>query len=220
MSPRKSKSYAEIVRGEKATYDKVGKVSSQSVEKNTGKGWKTWIDLLEKDGARSLTHGEIAAHLKKKYRLSPWWQQGVALGFEIATGRRRVGQDAKGKYMVTATKSLPLDVKAIWRRLHSPEGLARWLRPLGPLKLAPKTPFETEDGYFGEVRTVAAHRRMRLSWNDSSWDKATVLEVLLVARPGKNSILCFNHTGIPDDRTRESLKKRWREAADALAGEL
>ena len=52
------------------------------------------------------THGEIVAFLKVRYKLRPWWQQGVASGFEIATGRRVDGQNTKGLYTTTATKSL------------------------------------------------------------------------------------------------------------------
>jgi uncharacterized protein YndB with AHSA1/START domain len=213
----KSLSYTDVIHGEAQDYEKVGKVSSQSVEKGTGKSWKTWIPILEKAGARNLTHGEIAELLKKKYRLTPWWQQGVALGFQIATGRRRVGQDARGKYTVTATKSLPLDVKAVWKQLLSPRGIEIWLRPLSPVRLAPKSSFETKDGYFGEIRTLAPNRKIRMSWQDPSWEKPTVLEVFLVPRPGKKSILAFSHTGIPDDKTREIIRARWRGAADRIA---
>src|SRR5687768_10050998 len=117
MAKTKSLAYSEVIQAEARDFGKVGRVSSESVRKHTGKDWKTWVRLLEAAGARNLPHGEIVALLKKKYRLTPWWQQGVALGFEIATGRRRPGQDAKGKYMVTATKSLSVDAKAAWKRL-------------------------------------------------------------------------------------------------------
>jgi hypothetical protein len=74
-------------------YEKIGKVSSGSVFKHTGKGLKEWVGILERAGANSWTYQEIVDFLKKKHRLTPGWQQGVALGFEIGTGRRKVGQD-------------------------------------------------------------------------------------------------------------------------------
>jgi hypothetical protein len=216
----KSLEYSEIVHGKARDYDQVGKVSARSVLRHTGKDWKTWVQLLEEAGARNLTHREIAGLLKKKYRLTPWWQQGVALGFEIATGRRRAGQDARGKYMVTATKSLGIGVKAIWKGLLSPRGMAIWLRPLSPVAIAPQTPFETKDGYFGEIRTVTSGRRIRLFWQDPQWEKPTVVEILLVSRPAKKAILVFNHTGIPDEKSRAASRLRWRAAADGMAAEL
>lgn len=213
----KTLAYADVVRGKSEDFEKVGKVSARSVQKHTGKDWRTWVRLLDKAGARSWTHGEIVALLRTKYRLTPWWQQGVALGFQIATGRRRVGQDAKGRYLVTATKSLPIATTAVWKKLLSPAGVAIWLRPLSPVRIVPKVPFETKDGFFGEIRTMAKHRRIRMSWQDPLWEKASVVEVLLVARPEKKTILVFNHTGLPDAASRETLRARWREVADLVS---
>ncbi|MBY0371368.1 hypothetical protein K2X33_11820 [bacterium] len=213
----KTLKYAEVISGGERNYQKVGKVSSESVKKHTKKDWKTWVQLLEKAGATRWTYQEIVSFLKTKYRLTPWWQQGVAMGFEIATGRRKAGQDARGKYMVTATKSLPLGGKAAWKLLLSTAGMELWLRPLSPLKVKPKTGFETVDGFFGEIRTVAVNRRVRMSWQDPLWEKPTIVELLLVAKAAKKSILVFNHTGIHDADTREALRLRWREAVDGLA---
>ena len=98
-------------------YSKIGRVSSASVEKGTGRGWDEWIPLLTKAGALGWTHKEIVQFLKKKYKLSPWWQQGVTLGFEVATKRRIDGQNQKGEYNVTATRSIALEAKALWKLL-------------------------------------------------------------------------------------------------------
>lgn len=211
--------FSDLQAGQAAPTDLkvVGKVSAESVKKHTGKDWAAWIPLLQKAGAGNWTYPEIVAWLRDKQKLTPWWQQGVALGFEIATGRRKTGQDAKGKYMVTATKSLPAPVEDVWKALFSQKGLQIWLQPQAPFRPTPKTPFETEDGYFGEVRTVLKNRRARMQWNDPLWDKPTILEVLLVPRPGKKTILVFNHTGLPDPRTKVKLQPRWRGAADGLA---
>lgn len=212
--------YSDLIRNNVTDYEKIGKVTAVSVFKHTRKNWKQWISLLDQAGARSWTHAEIVAFLKKKHRLSVWWQQGVALGFEIATGRRKEGQDINGKYMVTATKSLPCGVRDVWKVLLSPRGLEIWLSPLSKLDLLPKVEFETKDGFFGEVRTVSSFRRARLFWQSPDWEKHTVLEVLLVPKPGKRSILVFNHTGIGEARTKEALRVRWRKAADRISSLL
>lgn len=205
---------------DQAQYQQIGKVSSESVEKHTGRGWKYWMDVLQKAGARTWTYQEIVAHLKKKHRLTPWWQHGVALGFEIFTGRRAVGQDAKGKYMVTATCSLPHSAHAVWNALMSQAGQAIWLDPMYSLELEPGAAFETNDGFYGEVRTLKIARRLRLAWQDPAWDFKTVLEVHLVPRPGQKAILVFNHTGLDSEQTKARLKIRWRAAADAVPGLL
>jgi uncharacterized protein YndB with AHSA1/START domain len=202
-----------LLSGSESDYSVVGKVSAESVRKHTGRDWAEWIKVLVKAGADDWTHAEIVAFLKKKHRLSPWWQQGVALGFEIATGRRKVGQDLKGKYMVTATKSLPRPAREVWNLLSSAEGQRIWLKPLSEFVLRAHAQFETLDGFFGEVRTVQAGRRLRLFWQDPQWEKHTVVELLIVARPKKKSILVFNHTGIADLKTQALCRTRWKEAA-------
>jgi uncharacterized protein YndB with AHSA1/START domain len=212
--------HSDLVRGAPVDCEKVGKVSAESVRRHTGKDWAQWIGLLDKAGARSWTYQELVAFLKAKHRLTPWWQMGVATGFEIAIGRRAEGQDAKGNYMVTATKSLAFSVQQVWSFVVSPEGQAVWLRPLSEIELKPKAQFETRDGFFGEVRTVARNHRARLFWQDPLWDRHTVVEILLVPKPGKKSILVFNHTGIKELRTKGLLSARWREAADQIKESL
>lgn len=202
-------------------FSKVGKVTTESVFKYTGRHWEEWIPLLEKAGARTWKYQEIVAFLRKKHKkLTPWWQHGVAMGFEIATGRRLEGQDMKGAYMVTATKSLAKGVQPVWKALLSDKGQEAWLKPLYKVSLKAKAQFETMDGFFGEVRTLANARRLRMFWQDPLWEKHTVVEVMLVPRPGGKSILVFNHTGIRDIKTRNTLRVRWREAADRIPGLL
>src|SRR5688572_1797323 len=79
-----------------AEIEKIGKVKSESVLKCTGKSWAQWIAILEKAGARWMTHKEIVAFLKK-YKLSQWWQQGVATGYEMHIGRKAEGRNEKGE---------------------------------------------------------------------------------------------------------------------------
>lgn len=210
-------------------YPKIGKVSSASVEKATGKSWDQWVAILEKAGARGSTYQEIVALLKKKHKLGPWWQHGVAMGYEIAIGRRIEGQNAKGEYSVTATKSLRIDAKKAWKYFVSKEGIAIWLQPLFEVEIKPKSMFETQDGYFGEIRTVAKpvqnpskktakiERRVRLTWQDPNWDSSTAVEVIIVSRANGNSIVAFNHGKIKDLRIQAKLRARWRKALDEFA---
>lgn len=208
--------YSDLVGSTQKDFKTVGKVTTQSVFKHTGKHWEEWIRLLDKKGARSWTYQEIVAFLQKVHKLSPWWQQGVALGFEIATGRRRMGQDAKGNYMVTATKSLPVSAPKAWKFLMSKAGIRIWLNPLSPLSIRPQTSFETEGGYFGEVRTVSSNRRVRMYWQDPLWEKHTVVELLLVSRPKSKSILVFNHTGIKEVKTQALLRALWKQVVEQI----
>jgi uncharacterized protein YndB with AHSA1/START domain len=195
---------------------KVGRVSGESVLKGSGKNWDQWVAALDKAGARMWTRTEIVAHLKKKHKLTPWWQQGVAHGYLVATNRRVDGQNAKGTYQITATKSIAADGAKVWKALASKEGIALWLKPLSPVSLKAGRQFETEDGFFGEIRTIKPKQRVRLSWMDPEWEKKTVVQIGVVDRPKKNTILYFQHDGLKTARLQAELRARWKNALEAL----
>lgn len=198
------------------THKQIGRVSSASVFKATGKNWDEWLAILDKAGARSWTRSEIVAFLKKKYKLRPWWQQGVTHGFEVATGRRIDGQNAKGQYTITATKSMPCNVKKVWKLVISKEGKEAWLKPLYEVAVEAGKTFETEDGFFGEIRTLKKDRRIRMTWQDPNWNKNTVVQLTLVDKPNGKSILVIDHSQILDLRIQARLRKRWKDAVSAL----
>jgi hypothetical protein len=194
----------------------IGRVSSESVLKGSGKNWDQWIAILDRAGARSLTHQEIVAWLKKKHKLTMWWQQGVTGGYEIHIGRRVEGQNLKGDYSVTVTKSLSVNQKTLWTKLWSPEGLLLWLKPMSDFTLKKKSQFEVEGGIFGEVRSFKAPLRARLSWQDSDWLKPTYLQIYVAKRPREKSILVFMHDGLKTAAAKEQMRKYWREAASRI----
>lgn len=199
-----------------AKFDRINKVSTESVRKGTGKGWAEWITILEKAGAKNWTHQELVAFLKKKYRLSPWWQQGVAVGFEIATGQRREGQNLKGEYGVLVSRTFPLGVKALWKLMTSPEGIATWLKPMGDFSLKVKQQYEVEGGVYGEVRTLKAYERARLTWTEEEWSKATVLNLMFIPRTPAKSILVFHHERLVSSQQREEMRRYWRGRLEEL----
>ncbi len=194
----------------------IGRVSSTSVEKATNKNWDEWIKILSHHGAENLSHQQIVALLKTKYKLTPWWQQGVTHGFEVHIGRRIDGQTAKGDYSVTVTKSMPVSAKAVWKLLNSDEGIRLWLNPMSEFKLKKNFAFEVNGGIFGEVRTVKAPQRARLLWHDEDETKPTYVNIFVVPRPKKKSILVFSHDGIKRPQTREQMRKYWRQAIEQL----
>lgn len=192
------------------------RISSPSVKKATGKDWKKWVEVLEKAGARSWTHREIVAFLKKKYKLAPWWQQSVALGFEIHIGRRVEGRNEKGEHALTATKSLAVAQKDVWTFLNSEDGLRLWLQPMSDFELKKDREFEREGGIFGKVRTVKAPLRARIAWQDSEAQKPSILQIYVVPRPKGKSILVFAHEKILKARERDDLRAHWKGVLSAI----
>ena len=200
--------------------EKIGKVASASVEKHTDKGWAEWLKILDRAGAKNWINKEITAHLAKKHKLSPWWAQIVATGYLIAIGKKIDGVNDRGERSLTATRTMNLSQKKMWAFLESPEGQAVWLKPLSDFEFKPKCSFETLDGYFGEVRTVKAPLRARLTWQEPEWDKPTVLQLYVAPRAGERCLLVFMHEKILDGRTQETLRAHWKNALEAVANAL
>jgi len=99
--------------GSKARYAGIG---SDAVERATGRSWEAWIETLEREGAKSMTHKEIASILQEEFRLPAWWAQMVTVGFEQASGARVPNQTARG-FRVHASRTVAAEearVRAAW----------------------------------------------------------------------------------------------------------
>jgi uncharacterized protein YndB with AHSA1/START domain len=194
----------------------VNRVSDESVKNHTKKNWQEWKKVLDKVHAANWSHPEIVSYLRTKYKLTPWWQQIVTTGYEIMIGRKAEGRNLKGEYSITVTKVFPVSNKDLWKQLLSEEGLAIWLKPFAKFKVKPGAAFENEDGVYGEIRTMKAPQRIRLTWQESDWEKSSVVQLYIVPRPGEKCILAIQHEKLTDGRLRESLRTHWREIIDQL----
>lgn len=201
-----------------AKIQKIGLVPASSVAKHTGKNWDEWIELLEKAGARAWTYQETAAFLVKRHKLSAWWRHEVARGYELHVGKRIEGQNLKGEYSTTATKTFPIDAKAAWKLLFSEQGLATWLGPVGDFTLKPGAVYEVEGGAYGQVRTLQKGKRARLSWQESHWRKPSFIQVYVLPRAKGKSMVVIQHDSLASAEIKAQLKERWRKAVDELCG--
>jgi uncharacterized protein YndB with AHSA1/START domain len=198
----------------------LARASSQSVEKHTGKNWDIWIALLKKAGADLFTHKEIVHLLKTKYKITPWWQQIVASGFEIHTGKKIEGQNEKGLYAVTITKTVNCTQKKLWNFLCSEKGLQFWLRPMSEFHLKKGECFEVSGGIFGEVRTIKSPEKVRLRWENMDWDKKSVVQIYLVPREKGRCMLVVQHDQLASPRIKEAQRGYWRQIVDTISLEI
>lgn len=196
---------------------KVGSVSATSVKKHTKRDWDEWIEVLGKHVSPSWSHQEIVALLKKRFKLSIWWQQEVARGFQIATGVRLAQQTLKGTYTTTATKSIAVPAKTIFSFLTSPKGQLIWLQSLAPISIKTGQQFECSSGVFGELRAVKTNERLRLSWINEDWPRKTTVQIHLYPKPKGKCMIVVNHTDLPTLKAKEQMHARWRRAVDQIA---
>lgn len=199
----------------KIVVEKLARTPNVSLEKHTDRNWDEWIKILDQAGARRWSHREMTDFLAKKHKLTPWWRQIVAIGYQTHIGMRAEGRNLKGEFSITITKMTSMPAKKAWALSVSPKGLATWLQPMGDVRIKPKTSFEIEGGIFGEIRTVKAGERIRLAWSDSAEEKPSTVQ-FSVFKKGDRSMIVIQHDGLRDGRLREILRARWRKGVDEL----
>lgn len=197
-------------------YETLNRVSNASVQKHTGKIWDEWVAVLDKAGARIWDHQQLVEFLHLKHKLTRWWRQVVSIGYENAIGKRVEGQNLKGQWSSTTTKTMPFDQKTLWSWMQSEEALAIWLKPLSEYRFQEKLEFEGEGGIFGEVRTLKAPERVRMTWNDSDWVHSTTLQIWMIRRPQGRSLIVFTHEKLANGRERAQIKARWEQVVGEL----
>jgi hypothetical protein len=104
-------------------------MNDEAVLRATGKDWKAWFAILDKAGAKTMPHKDIAQLVYKKYLpKNPWWSQMVTVQYEQARGLRKKNQNASG-FLVAVHKTMPISPK---------EFLKRWQKVLASKKVAAK----------------------------------------------------------------------------------
>jgi hypothetical protein len=171
-------------------------ISSEAVEKATGKPWSEWLKLLDIDGAAKLPHKEIATHIRAEYGVGDWWCQMVTVGYEQARGLRVKHQTATG-YIANISRTFPVSMKVAFNAVADEKMRGRWLKEAVTVSKA--TPSKT----------------VRMVMNDGSR-----VVVGLSERTGKGgetkTVLAFQHEKLKDADAVKKSKEYWAEALGRL----
>lgn len=200
--------------------EKIGIISNKSILKNTGKTWLEWVELLNKHGAMNMSHKEIVKLLKTRYKQNLWWQQQVAISYDIYVGKRIEGQNSKGKYSTSPVKTIHKSASKVWKFITSAQGQKIWLGEFANFSLDKGASFEVDGGYYGEVRTILKNKRLRLKWIESETEKKSYLQIHVVARGANKCMLVFQHDEIATAREKDKFKNQWKEALEQIAKAL
>ncbi len=175
-------------------------ISSEAVQKATGKPWSEWLELLDKDGVATLPHKDIATHIRAKYGVGDWWCQMVTVGYEQARGLRVKHQTATG-YVANLSKTLPVTMAAAFRAITDDKQRAKWLKE--PLTISKATP----------------HKSVRIAWEDGSRVAVGLLDKTGKGGEPKTQVV-FQHEKLKTVGAVKSSKAFWATAADRLAKTL
>ena len=201
-------------------YKKINNVSSEAVEKATGKGWSEWIRFLDKKSANKMSHKQIAKMLQEKnYVKSGWWAQTVTVAYEYAKGRRVVGQTKTAGFEIGAQKMMYLPKQVLWKFLTSSKGLELWLGKGAKLKLIQGYKFKTKGGLEIEIKTFKKGERMRLSFKPKDWKQASTLQVTLFCPrdTSEKTNIRFHQEKLSGVPARNQMRTHWKKVLENIS---
>jgi len=176
---------------------KLAGVGSQAVLKATGRAWDEWLKVLDRAGAKSMAHKDIATLLSRKFSVPGWWCQMVTVGYEQARGLRAVNQTAQG-YRANASKTVAVELDRLYAAWSDGRQRARWL-PAAPI----------------QVRRASEGKSMRITW-----DRTEDLDVNFFAKGDEKSLVQVQHGKLPNAASVARRKKFWSEALGRLKAQL
>lgn len=167
-------------------------VGGEAVLKATGRAWEEWLRVLDRAGARSLPHRDIAILVSRRFDIPGWWSQMVAVGYEQARGLRKPGQRVDG-FSASASRTVGRPLDKLFAAWSEPAQRSRWL-PDAPL----------------EIRRATDGKSMRMTWTVGGSN----VEVNFAARGPGRSMVQLEHGKLPDFGAAAKQKAYW---GDALA---
>ncbi len=168
-------------------------MSDEAVKTKTGKAWLQWFAALDKIGASKLPHAQIAALLHAKFGVPGWWSQMVTVEYERARGLRARNQ-LPGGYSLSASKTLPVALKTLYRKISGTKSRARWF-PAGSFQITSMT----DQKYFR-----------------AKWVGGTRLEINVYAKGGGKSQIAVQHSKFEDAKSMEAMRAQWKTALGRL----
>lgn len=181
-------------------YDKVGKTSTEAVQKATGKSWDEWIKIVDKEGGANMTHKEIARMLHdKKYIESGWWCQQVTVGYEYVKGRRKVGETLSQGVEIGVSKTVPVSQTKLWEFVNSDEGKRIWLQDAEV-----------------EIRTQKAPERLRMRYRQKNWKNTSTLQIYVENLGKEKSRLTFHNEKLSILKQRSEMKDHWQKVLEEI----
>ena len=174
---------------------RVARIGRDAVRAGTGKTWSQWFGVLDRAGATSMSHRDIARHLGKRYPgIGMWWHQMVTVGYEQARGLREKHQRLDG-YGISGSRTVAAPASALFKAWKDPKARRLWL-----------------PGERLAFRRATAGKSMRIAWGDGT----TRVEVLFAPKgPGRCQVV-VDHSRLKDAKAARRMKAYWRRRLDRL----
>lgn len=173
---------------------KLAGVGSEAVLKATGKAWEDWLKVLDKAGAVTMPHKQIAKLLDEKFGVPGWWSQMVTVGYEQARGLRAVHQKVDG-FSASASKTFQANLDRLFTAWSDPALRAVWL-PGAPL----------------QVRKASDGKSMRITWTLGNSN----VDVGFFSKGADKTVVQVEHSKLSDAEAVAAQKAYWAAGLDRL----
>jgi hypothetical protein len=167
-------------------------ISEDAVSKATGKDWDAWFRVLDKAGAREMTHPHIVS-IAGQHGAGPWWRQMVTVEYERARGLRVKHETTQG-FSVTASKTIAAPVSAVYSAWMTPASRKRWLQD----------PDIT-------IRVPHENKSLRFTWKDG-----TSVAVGFTDKGADKSQLALEHGKLKSAAAAARMKAYWKRQLESL----
>ena len=171
------------------------KIGDDAVKAKTGKVWPEWFSLLDKAGAKKMTHKEIVVHLSKRHRkLGGWWTQMVTVAYEQARGLRDK-HEKPGGYEISSSKTVAAPIDRLFAAWNDKRRRGSWL-----------------PGEEIVIRKATPQKSMRITWSDGK----THVDAYFCAKGDAKSQIAVQHKKLSSSKEAAGKKAYWSERLGAL----
>ena len=170
------------------------RLSDEAVKAKTGKTWKEWFTILDKAGAKKLSHPEIVKILSEQHGVSSWWRQMVTVTYEQARGMRELHQKPGG-FEISVSRTINVPLAKLYKAFETAKARSVWL---------------AEDSL--AVGKTKANKTIRGAWNEV----ATSLEISFIPKSEIKSQVVVTHRKLPNAKASVTMKAFWGKALDRL----
>lgn len=174
------------------------RMSDEAVQKRTGKTWKQWFAVLDKAGAKKMTHQEIVSYLNSEHDVGQWWQQMVTVTYEQQHGLREK-HERPGGYEISVSRTLSVGVSGVYKAFADVKLRGEWLGQNGLT-----------------VRKATTNRSMRVTWKDGE----TSLEINFYPKGSNKSQVVVQHSKLSNAPAAAKMKAFWGKSLDRLKQKL
>jgi uncharacterized protein YndB with AHSA1/START domain len=174
------------------------RMSDNAVKAKTGKTWSQWFAILDKAGAKKMTHQEIVKLLNSKHDVGPWWCQMVTVTYEQHSGLRESHERPDG-YQISVSRTVKTPLSRLFAAFDDEPTRDEWLGEKGLV-----------------VRKATKNKSMRFTWKD----RLTSLEINFYPKDANKSQVVVQHSRLSSGAAASRMKGYWGNALNRLQAAL